>query len=492
MQAKTAGIFRESFLLTASRIWAQVANLILLLAAVRLLSPAAFGGFSLVSITILIMHQAAETGWYEFAAKSEAAENPPAELFWCGAGAGLLAMTLVLIGAAILSVFTGFNEYVIVMGMLSIIPLFGALTAVQIGRHTQRGQTIKIPLTSIPSETIGLLVGIWGLHYGLGVIALGLHKLATMLTIVISTTLWGGWLPALKFRTEQVREILNYAWRLLLARLSGFLQHYGADYLVGALLGLTEVGLFRAGGRLAGSVSEMLSEPLRMMSWSILPPAHKKVGREGLTSVLADTLAIALMVAMPAFVGLAILSGPLVALLFGEEWQASRSVLILLSLSKVGLIFIPVLTPVLSMKGAEELLPRVMFGIAIVALVSLAAIGWKSVNAAAFSQLLASLIIASALWFPFSKFGGLRPRDIVYDFLKITVAVAIMAVIAILVRDFILSGAWPQWLSVAVTPPVAAIVYVVLLIILRPRPLDRLLAENIDSSRPFLQRFKGM
>ena len=86
-------------LLSISRALAQVANLALLLYAARVLTVAEFGAFSLVAITILILHQTAETGWYELACKHT---DPPEELFWCSVIVGSILMFVgILVSAAI-------------------------------------------------------------------------------------------------------------------------------------------------------------------------------------------------------------------------------------------------------------------------------------------------------------------------------------------------------------------------------------------------------
>ncbi len=492
------GVAWASVLLTLSRAWSQVVNLILLLVAARVLTPAELGAFGLVSITVLIMHQAAETGWYEYAANRPASENLAPELFWCAVGAGLTAMIVAAGAAGGVYVIFGSETYAIVMLVLCVMPFLGAFTSVQIGVHTRRGDVVKIPLTAIPAETAGLAIGAWALLNDYGVLALAFHKVTTMGLIAIGVSAWSGWFAPLAFQASRGWTILRFSARLLMSRTAGFVQHFGADYLVGALLGLTEVGLFRAGGRIAGSLAEMVAEPSRLIAWTILPrnAIETPFGRRA-PDALSDLIVTILVIAMPAFVGLALIAEDAVLLLLGPGWSDAALVLVFLALAKSLFVFISLVQPVMVIAGEERLLPRLTMANAAITLTSLLVLGWQGVYWAAASQLVAALLIAPILVYVFRRFGGLDLRRTAIGVLKVALAVGLMAVAILVFRESVFSqgpgvasdGAQtPLWLRLPSSILVGASVYLIALAVLRPRPVAAMLASIRLRGLSFIKR----
>ena len=469
--AKTNTLAAASFLLVFSRAWTQLANLVLLLAAARVLSPAEFGAFSLVSITVLILVQTADSGWYEYLSKVPTDEELPPEVLTCAVASGVMGVAISCVIAWLIFVLSGSYTYSYLMLALSALPLIISIVSVQNGVHTQRGHIIKIPLSVIPAEAIGLAISIYGLSVGWGVFALAAHKLITAIISLLIVALWNGWFVPLSWRLARLKEVILFWWHLFLIRVSGFFQNFGGDYLIGALIDLAGVGIYRAANRLAGAVGEMINEPARMIAWSILP---KKNGEEESSSGKnLDLLIVGVMaVALPAFIGLVALNNELIALLLGPGWQAAAPVLTFLSFERMLNVLIPLFTPVMSIERAESRLPRMMFFLTVLTLTFMAAIGWMGVVHAAGARLFASLAIIPLSITVFAKYGNMNLKPVSVDIFKLTIAGAIMWIVVEVLKSQEVMMQLPLIASVAISVLIGAVVYTLSVLVLRPSPVS--------------------
>ncbi|MEL6361775.1 MAG: hypothetical protein AAFR21_11880 [Pseudomonadota bacterium] len=89
----------SSVWLIAARIIAQITNLILLLIAARVLSPAELGAFALTSAVGMILLQCAETGWYQYVSSQPEKNALHPTVFWLGTFSGLAWVSLGLLAA---------------------------------------------------------------------------------------------------------------------------------------------------------------------------------------------------------------------------------------------------------------------------------------------------------------------------------------------------------------------------------------------------------
>lgn len=469
--------FSSSLLLVISRAGAQATNLVLLLVAARILTPAEFGAFSLVSVTIIALVQIADVGWYEYAAKTTDNTELPPELFWCTSLSGVSISLLSALLAVILYFVSGSATYSLLMLIMSVLPMMQAQVALQNGVHTRRNDIIKLPLSVIPAELLGVTIGIYALLNGYHVFSLAMHKIVTVATTLLILLAWGGWFGRLSFKLKAARDIVLFWWQLVLTRVTSYFQNFGSEYLIGALLGLTEVGIFRAAQRFSGALSEIISEPSRFMAWAILPKANEQSNEDSdaFPRSIASVLSMILLFAIPAFIGLAMTSHLAVALLLGEGWEATALVLSFLCFARIISVLIPISTVVMTIDGAEDRLPRLMMILTIISMGALAAIGWIGVEWAAISQLVASLIMVPILIRVNKEHGGLDHKLLYADLLKLSIAAVAMVGSILLSLHLATALTLMPIAEVLIVVGVAALTYSIMILLLRPTPAQLLL-----------------
>ena len=84
-------------------------------------------------------------------------------------------------------------------------------------------------------------------------------------------------------------------------------------------------GLFSVSWRLVETLSFLIVTPLRQASQSAFAALTRQGGGAG--ALLLDIARLTGVVALPFFVGLSILSGPMILLVFGPDWLGAAPVL---------------------------------------------------------------------------------------------------------------------------------------------------------------------
>ncbi|MEM9168181.1 MAG: oligosaccharide flippase family protein [Pseudomonadota bacterium] len=455
--------------LVAGRVWSQAASLLMMLVAVRVLEPAEFGAYALVGTTVLMVQLAAEGGWYEYAARGSKNEQPPPELFWCTLGAGLFGWLIVMLCALVVYLFFQAPKYAGAMAILSTAPLFGTVYGLQFGMHTRNQTLFRIPSVLIPAELIGLIVGVAGLLSGMGVTALAIQKAVVGGILTVGVVSWGGWIAPVAFSVSRAKSVLKYVFNFSASRIIALTRSGANDYFLAATLGVADVGIFRAGGRLVSAVGEAINEPVRMAAWAVLPRAQSSDGDDGFNVALSQTIIAVFAASAPAFVGLALLSEELVSLLLGERWLAAAPVLALLSFTRVLALLTTIITPVLGVKGFAHKAPFVTAATSVIQLCVLFAFGWRGVVWAAAAHLAGAFIGMVYNYRVMIQISKMPLGGLLSPLAKVAGSCGVMAVVVLLAGTAATN--WPAAASIAVQIVAGVFSYCMAVFILRVDPM---------------------
>jgi lipopolysaccharide exporter len=133
------------------------------------------------------------------------------------------------------------------------------------------------------------------------------------------------------------RGLVGYSLWTWLLSLAVLLRNRSDTLLLGRLTNPTSVGVYAVGAEVAYLPTSELVEPLCRASFAGFAAAH----REGVpaTDTFPRLLSTAVIVTLPAGVGLSLVAEPLVRLAFGTGWEAAVPVLRVLALAGVASVF---------------------------------------------------------------------------------------------------------------------------------------------------------
>ena len=140
-----------------------------------------------------------------------------------------------------------------------------------------------------------------------------------------------------RFSLRAWRGLIGYSiWTWLLS-LAILLRNRSDTLLLGRLTNATAVGVYAIGSEVASLPTSELVEPLCRASFAGFAAAN----REGVsvTETFPRLMSSAVLVTLPAGLGLALVAAPLVRLAFGPEWDAAVPVLRILGLAGIMTVF---------------------------------------------------------------------------------------------------------------------------------------------------------
>jgi PST family polysaccharide transporter len=190
---------------------------------------------------------------------------------------------------------------------------------------------------TIRSNVSALLGGIAGLvmaFFGLGVWALVGMQLTRDFSALLLLWRLGHWRPRFEFSWTHFKDLLPFSFHSFLAGLGTFADSQMGSILLGVLFGPVAVGLYRLAERLMNSVVAMATTSIQGVS---LPEfARLQDKPEDLRKSVLTCIRLSAAVTVPALVGMAVVSGPLMATL-GAKWVPATNVLKILCVQ--GMIF---------------------------------------------------------------------------------------------------------------------------------------------------------
>ena len=127
------------------------------------------------------------------------------------------------------------------------------------------------------------------------------------------------------------RKIIGFSLWTWLSSLVVLVRDRSDNIVIGRALGTLQVGLFSVGAELAALPTTELVAPLcRVLFPGFTAARH---AGEDLAEVYFRTIAVTILVTMPAGVGISMVAGPIVALMFGPQWSAAAPVISVLAIA---------------------------------------------------------------------------------------------------------------------------------------------------------------
>lgn len=398
-----------------SRIAAQLSQISLFLLAARFLTPAEFGVFALIQAFSALLFVGAAAGWREAIISTAKSRHEINQLmaFSLLSGVAMAAIGgLVALGLEL----TGEVSAAILAALFSVCVLIAPLVDGFNGLLVRRGRVRTFAAASIVAELLAFVVAAVSLINGFGVYALAFGKIVFLASCAGLLAWQSGWTGGLTLKGPRTRLLLSTSAHILANRSIFFVQRNTATFLVGAFLGPTGVGFFRAAERVVSSVAELVMEPLRMIAWVELRKVADQAGesdpdlRLKLANAATNILPLFVFLTAPVFIGLAFVAHDVVIFALGPTWAPSGDVAMIFALAACSVVPGVLAEPLLSLTGEIRRLPRIMLlnaGFGAVMMMMLGPFGLYALASVAIPTGL--FTIATTLWILW-RHGGFKWR----------------------------------------------------------------------------------
>lgn len=444
----------------AERVISQASQLILFIAAARILSPAEFGIFALVSTVALLLLRMSEVGWAPYIMSWQGDDTVPRQVLMVAILTGA-ATSVLATGAALLAPAFGAGPVVANLLLLFapwvvIATTSSAQKGMMIWRDGLRGSAIAESL----GEVAGMAVALVTLYAGAGVYALVYGRLTYQVThLAISfavtrrTPLWG-------MKREELRALGRYSLQIFSSRFILNLRLYIATFIIGGFLGAAPVGYYRAAQRLVGSVAEIIGAPSLTLAWAMFRQARDAHGArsEGFQKQANLYFKLLFAVGIPVFIWLTLMGEDLISGLLGDKWLPALPVVGILSLARALSLPATATEPILSLSGEIRRLPvfTLIFLVVAAAMTTLGAM--IGLTAVAWAQVAVAVVSAVATNWLLRRHGGIDWREILHEARAIVVPILLGTVTIVALKDTAPFAAMPALLrALAVAVPATAV-----------------------------------
>ncbi len=390
---------REPYVVgVASRIFGQVIAFVAVAVASRYLALEVFGTYALAWAWVVIGNTFVFTGFYQALLRSKNFERDCDTLFWLNAGVGAAsALAIVLFGFI-----AGGADTVKGLTLLAMAPLPFLITP-QAWWEAQlvREQRVRAAsLYVLAAEASALVATIVMLQMGYQIAALIVPRYVSVAVGLMLT--WGlvRRLPRFGFQRDTTGDAAKTAVPLWGSSIVHNFQMYGTDIILGAFANPAMVGAYRGGARIAVTASDLVLQPLGVLTWSRFTRIEKdEDGTGALREAWTQNMAIAAAILWPLSATVALLAEPLVVTVLDETWLPAAGVVVILTTSRAVVFLGGLLEPTLMTTGhgRTQFYIRV-FGAGVLLLL-LMIFARHGAEPAAWAHLASSVLVASAaLW----------------------------------------------------------------------------------------------
>lgn len=218
---------------------------------------------------------------------------------------------------------------------------------------------------------------------------------------------------ALSYALEPYRPRISVAARKDLFAFSGWLLMTNAmvfglarlsHFIVGRAFGTGALGIFAVASEIAKLPSTEISAPINRA----LFPGLARLANDptALRRVFVDVVSVTLAITLPASVGLALVAGPLVAVMLGTQWQEAAPILAVLAISGAvemiaannGIVYLALGNPrILALLSALKLGFLIAFAFVLVPRFGLLGMAWAELAASAVAVVISTVMALKAI-----------------------------------------------------------------------------------------------
>lgn len=412
-ERKEAG---DAALIVAERIVSVLSQFIVFILAARILGPAEFGQFALVSACAILLLSLAEVGWAPFIMSQGADTSVPKQVLFIAILNGTAVGAMGILAAISSSLFGVSTEIIDLMILFSVWVMIANASSVQKGILNWMGKLKAAAACEVAGDVVGSVVAIFSLYRGDEIFALVYGRLSSQVVILAMSISITRFLPKSGMSGSKIKELWIFSSQIFVSRMLSTLRLQFVTFIIGGFLGATSVGYYRAAERLVGSVSELIFVPAYRLAWMQLRNARdagpfEEKGKR-VNAQFGKSLKLLIIFGAPAFLWLILVNEQLVIGMFGEEWQPAAALVAILSLGALLRILSALTEPLLSIVGEAQRLPRfaaLLF--VLTALVTLIAVNFE-IQVVAWSQVMVSAISLVVTMSLFSRYASIVWLDV--------------------------------------------------------------------------------
>lgn len=377
----------------ASRVLGQVISFFSVAIASRYLGLDIFGTYALAWAATVIGNTFVFTGFYQALLRAGDDARSQDTFFWLILAVGGLSTAGILLAGSLAGGLQSAQGFALMA--LAPIPLLIAPAAWWEALLVRDRRVRSASLYVLGAELGALIVVILMLRHGWQIEALIAGRYAS---VVIGGVLTGGMvrrLPRVRFSRKTTRRAARTALPLWGTTSVGLFSNYGTDIILGAFAAPAMIGAYRGGARIAITASDLVLQPLGLLTWSRFTRIEKENGGpEAMREAWIANMALAAALIWPLSAVVALLAPELVSAILDDSWLPAAGVVAILSVSRAILFFSALLEQVMTVADRGRIQLAIRLAGAASLLVMLVVFARYGAEAASYAHLASSVLVA--------------------------------------------------------------------------------------------------
>jgi O-antigen/teichoic acid export membrane protein len=314
----------------------EAAGLAVFLILARLLGPEAYGLVAMATVVIAVAQLLVDDVIQEPLIQRQDLE--PGHLdaaFWSLLGLAAALMLAAMAAAGPVAALFDEPEVATLIRWLSALPVLNALSAVPIALLRREMRYGALAARSLVAVIGGGAVGIAMALAGQGAFSLVGYLLAQSTFGVLVLCLASDWRPQRRHTRRHFRDLWAPSACMIGVRLVLLLQQQSPRALIGYFLGPVALGLYGVSWRIVEILYLLLIRPVSDVALPTFARLQDDMHR--LRQVLHAARRLSAVIAMPTFVGLALVAPELLPMVLGGDWDGAVPVVQLLAIAGVAM-----------------------------------------------------------------------------------------------------------------------------------------------------------
>lgn len=413
-----------------SRILGQAISFVAVAVASRYLGLDVFGTYALAWAATVIGNTFVFTGYYQALLRAPDFARDRDTLFWLKAAVGGTSMVAILLFGLMFGGLSSPSGAAMIA--LAPIPFLIVPTAWWEAQLVHAKRVRAASLYVLVAEAFGLAAAVILLMQGWQIGALIASR---YVSLVVGFALTGAMvrnLPRLRVNRDAVRQAQKTAVPLWGTTSVHLFTNYGTDLILGAFASAAVIGAYRGGARIAVTASDLVLQPLGLLTWSRFSRLEKdRAGVGELRAAWIASMSIAAAILWPMTATVVLLAPALVITILDETWLPATGVVVILSISRAIGFFGALLEPTLMTTGrARQQFAIRLYGAGAL-LVLLFLFARYGAEAAAWTHVASSIIVAGLSLAAMMRALDLRLGQLVATFVP-GIALTVLTCAAIL------------------------------------------------------------
>lgn len=319
---------------SGEKLFTQLVQFILGIIIARIISPQEYGVLGIIMVFINVAEVFVDSGMGSaLIYRNNLDKKDTQTTFSFNLIVSLIFYVLIFVVSTFIEEFLKLNSLAVYLRVASLVLVFNSFIIVPISILKVKQNFKAISLANITSTVLSGIGGVIMAYRGYGVWALIFQLLFRSILSVILINIQCRWLPHFTFYIDSFKNLWKYSANLLTLHSLTRIVEEGLTFIIGKSLTPYNLGLFTRGVQFSSLPNSTISSVLSTVMFPAL--SSYRQDEKLFYNTYRKTIIVQSILIPPIYLGLVIVSKPLIFLLLGEKWMDVVPVLQIFCVGKI-------------------------------------------------------------------------------------------------------------------------------------------------------------